>query len=221
MIGPKPKRFARAQALGASLTKAASAIAIISASCTPKGHGSPPLPRPLPAAVDHRHDAEQEDEVVRALDAQRLVLACTSSSCEPGRSRSSRSSTIWSQTLKITSSAPFTSSHCSPEPQRPLEGHALQEAEEERRVAERRQQPAAVRHHEDEEHDDVGLALARLVRAQQRPDQQHRGAGGADHAREQRAERRAAPVFDERRARERAAHVDAAGDHEERAEQQR
>ena len=35
----------------------------------------------------------------------------TSSSCDPGRSASSRWNTIWSQMLKTTSSSPFTSSH--------------------------------------------------------------------------------------------------------------
>ena len=71
-----------------------------------------------------------------------------------------------------------------PEAQGPLERDALQEAEEERRIAERREQPAAVRDDEDEEHDDVRLAHARLVGAQQRADQQHRRAGRADPARQ-------------------------------------
>ena len=57
-----------------------------------------------------------------------------------------------------------------------------------------------------------------LVGAQQRPDQEHRRAGGADEARQQRADAEERGV-DQRRARQRAAQVDAARDHEERAEQ--
>jgi hypothetical protein len=95
---------------------------------------------------------------------------------------------------------------------------ALEKAKKQRRIAQWREQTAAVRDDEDEEDDDVRLALARRVGAQQRPDQQHRGARGADPAREQRAESQQRGV-DDRRARERSAHDDPAGDHEERAEQ--
>ena len=74
-------------------------------------------------------------------------------------------------------------------PQRrgPQEGHALQVAEEQRRVADRQQAAAAVADHEDEEHERVGHVLPLAVRLQERPHEEHRRAGRADEAGEQRA----------------------------------
>ena len=71
----------------------------------------------------------------------------------------------------------------------PEEVHALEEAEEQRRIAQRRERAADVRHDEDEEHDHVRLVAAVVVGADQRADQQHRGAGGAHQARQHRADR--------------------------------
>jgi hypothetical protein len=60
------------------------------------------------------------------------------------------------------------------------------------------------------------LSFAR--KSGRRSSKQHRGAGRADEAREATADRED-PGVDQRRARQRAAHVDAAGDHEQAAEQ--
>ena len=57
-----------------------------------------------------------------------------------------------------------------------------------------------------------------VVGADQRPDQDHRGAGGADEAREDRADREQAGI-DQRRAMDVAGDQDAAGDREERKQQ--
>ena len=81
-----------------------------SASCTPKGQPAPALPSPWPAARMVATTAPRNRKLRRP--SMRSGSCCiTSSSCDPGRSASSRANTIWSQTLKITSSRPFTSSH--------------------------------------------------------------------------------------------------------------
>jgi hypothetical protein len=105
-----------------------------------------------------------------------------------------------------------------PQPERPLERHAFQIAEEQRRVAERREQSPAVGDDEDEEDDDVRHPLARRIGAEQWADEQRRRARGPDHARERGADRQDPGVL-QRRARQRAPHVDAAGDDEERRQQ--
>ena len=76
----------------------------------------------------------------------------------------------------------------------PEEVHALQKTKEQRWIAERRQRAACVCHEEDEEHDDMRHMPAIVVGTQQRPDQQHRRAGGAHDAGQQRAQRENAGV---------------------------
>ena len=86
--------------------------------------------------------------------------------------------------------APPTISGLQPEMLRgPEEIDAAQEADEQRRIAERRQRAADIGDEDDEEHHDMHVVRPRRVGAEQRPDQDHRGAGGADDARHQRAER--------------------------------
>ena len=100
----------------------------------------------------------------------------------------------------------------------PEEIHPAQEAEEERRVAQRRQRAADVRDQEDEEHHDMDVVAPVVVGAQHRADHDDRGAGRADEARHQRADRQQGGV---RRGRAvQVAHdQDAAGDREQREEQ--
>ena len=97
-------------------------------------------------------------------------------------------------------------------------GTPLQVAEEERRVAERREAAADVRHEEDEEDDRVRDVLALAVGLQQRPDEQHRGAGRADERGEERAQAEERGVR-AGRGLEVALQQHAARDHEEAAEQ--
>ena len=104
------------------------------------------------------------------------------------------------------------------QPERPGEGNAEQVAEEERGVAERRQAAPDVRDEEDEEDDGVGDVLALAVRLQEGPDEQHRGAGRPHEGGED------GPDAQERRVRPRgrlevALEEDAAGDHEEAAQE--
>ena len=70
---------------------------------------------------------------------------------------------------------------------RPEEIHALQEAQEERWVTQRRERTAGVADDEDEEHHHVHHVAAVVVGTDQRPDQQHRSAGGAHDAGQHRA----------------------------------
>jgi hypothetical protein len=72
-------------------------------------------------------------------------------------------------------------------------------------ATERGEHPAAVRHDQDEEDDHVGHALARSIGGQQRADQQHRRAGGADHVGQERSDPEQGGVL-QRRSRQRAAH---------------
>ncbi len=90
-----------------------------------------------------------------------------------------------SQSKYTTSSMPLTNSHCGPQPKRPEERHPPQVAQEQRRIADRQQAAAAVAHNKDEEHHRVRHVLPLAVGPQQRPDQQHRRAGGADEAGQQ------------------------------------
>ena len=69
-----------------------------------------------------------------------------------------------------------------PKQQRPQEWHALQISQKQRRIADRQQAAAAIADDENEEHDRVGDVLALSIGFQQRPNQQHRGAGRADEA---------------------------------------
>ena len=100
----------------------------------------------------------------------------------------------------------------------PEEVDAAQEADEQRRIAERRERAADIGDQDDEEHHHMDVVQPRGVGAQQRPDQDHGRAGGADDARDQRAEGEHRGV-DQRRAAQVAGHQDAAGDHIEREQQ--
>ena len=189
-----------------------------SASCTPKGQPAPRAPEPVAGGEDGRHHRAQEQEVASPVDAQRLVLHHLLELRARALGLLAREHDLVPDVEDHQQQA-VHEQPLPPELEGPAERHALQEAEEERRIAERREQPAAVRHDEDEEDHHVGLALARRVRAQQRPDQQHRGAGGADRVREHGAQAEQRGV-EQRGSRERAAHADPAGDREEGAEQQ-
>ena len=98
---------------------------------------------------------------------------------------------------------------------RPEEIDAVEEADEQRRIAERRQRAADIADEEDEEHHDMDVVQPRRVGPDQRPDQDHGGAGGADDAGDERAEDKRQRI-DQRRAAHRAGDHDAAGDHIER-----
>ena len=100
-------------------------------------------------------------------------------------------------------------------PGRPEEVDAVQETDEQRRIAERRECAADIGDEEDEEHDDVDVVKARGIGAQERADQDHGRAGGADHAGDQGAEGEDRAV-DEWRAAQVSRHQDAAGHHVER-----
>ena len=98
---------------------------------------------------------------------------------------------------------------------RPEEIDAVEEADEQRRIAERRQRAADIADEEDEEHHDMDVVQPRRIGPDQRPDQNHRGAGSADDAGNERAEGEHQRI-DQRRAAHRAGDHDAAGDHIER-----
>ena len=72
----------------------------------------------------------------------------------------------------------------APEIERPEEIDPLEVAEKQWRIADWQEEPTAVADHEDEEDERVGDMPAFLVGFDQRPHQQHRGAGGADEARQ-------------------------------------
>ena len=86
-----------------------------------------------------------------------------------------------------------------PQPERPRERHARQIAEKERRIAERRQHAADVADQEDEEDDRVFHTPALAVGLQQRTNEEHRGARGADERRQQRADAEEGGVGERRR----------------------
>ena len=102
--------------------------------------------------------------------------------------------------------------------QRPEEIDPVQEADEQWRVSERGQRAADIGDEKDEEHDHVDVVEPVRVRADERTDQDHGRAGGADNARAQRAERQDRGV-DEGRAAQVAGDENAAGDHVEREQQ--
>ena len=81
-----------------------------------------------------------------------------------------------------------------------------------------RQRAADIGDQDDEEDDDMHIAGARRVGPQQRPDQDHGGAGGADDARDAGAERQNAGI-DRRRAAQVAGHENAARDRVEREQE--
>ena len=82
----------------------------------------------------------------------------------------------------------------------PGEGDAAQHPEEQRRVAERGEQAAAVGDDEDREDHRVDLVATLGVGVEQRADQEHRGAGGADEARQDPADGQERGVVAGRRA---------------------
>jgi hypothetical protein len=94
-------------------------------------------------------------------------------------------------------------------PQRPQKIDAMEEADEQWRVAQGAERATDVGDQDDEEHDHMRIAGAGLVGAQQRPDEDHGGAGGADDAGYRRADREETRV-DQRRAGETSGHQDAA-----------
>ncbi|MBN8749622.1 MAG: sodium:proton antiporter, partial [Variovorax sp.] len=101
---------------------------------------------------------------------------------------------------------------------RPEEAHTFQEAQEQRWIAEWRQGTADVRHQKDEEHEDMDLVSPVVVGADDRPDQQHRRAGGTHPAGQYGADREQGRVH-RRRTVEVAADMDAARDDEQGSKQ--
>ena len=101
---------------------------------------------------------------------------------------------------------------------RPEEAHTFQEAQEQRWIAEWRQGTADVRHQKDEEHEDMDLVSPVVVGADDRPDQQHRRAGGTHPAGQHGADREQGRVH-RRRTVEVAADMDAARDDEQGSKQ--
>ncbi len=100
---------------------------------------------------------------------------------------------------------------------RPIEIDALEEAEEQRRPK-GRERAADIADEEDEEDKGLHLVLAVPVGLDQRADQQHGGAGGAEQARDERAEGEHRRVG-RGRADEIAADANAAGNDEQREQQ--
>ena len=80
----------------------------------------------------------------------------------------------------------------------PEERDAFQEAQEQRRIAQRCQRAADIGHQKDEEDDGVYLVPAIFVGAQQRPDQQHRGARGSHPTRQHGTEQQDRRIDDRR-----------------------
>ncbi len=103
--------------------------------------------------------------------------------------------------------------------ERPAEADPAQESEEQRRIAQRRQRTADVAHEEDEEDEDMRLVAPVSVGPDQRADQQHGGAGGAQQARRDRADAEEREIG-AGRADEVARDPDPARHHEERQQQQ-
>ena len=71
----------------------------------------------------------------------------------------------------------------------PEEIYATQKSDKQRRIAEGGKRATDISDQNDKEEHDVGVVLPRLVGPDQRPDQNHGRAGGADDARNRRAER--------------------------------
>ena len=138
---------------------------------------SKPTRRLPDAAQQHEeHDAAQQPEIDGAVEAD--AAACRASGrraarlpCGSTSGRAHRTAPAATPTMNSVSGRMLL--------RRPEEIDALQEAQEQRRIAQRRERAAGVRHDEDEEHDHVRLVHAVVVGADQRPDQQHRGAGRA------------------------------------------
>ena len=95
----------------------------------------------------------------------------------------------------------------------------VQETEEQRRITQRGQGTTDIADEEDEEHEDMRLVPAILVGADQRTDQQHRGARRAEQARRHRTEAEDHEVG-ERCAQEVAGDPDATRNDEEREQEQ-
>ena len=99
-----------------------------------------------------------------------------------------RAKAILSNTTNSASSTPLTSAHAGARRSVHENGTPRRNPRNSGGSPSGVSKPPRVRDDEDEEHDDVGGACAVLVGAQQRPDQQRRGPGRSDHAREQRAD---------------------------------
>ena len=102
---------------------------------------------------------------------------------------------------------------------RPEEIDAAQEADEQRRVAERESAPPILATRKMKKTTTWALCAASGVGADQRADQDHGGAGGADHARDQRCRRRGCAALTSGRAAQVAGDQNAAGHHIEREQQ--
>ena len=136
--------------------------------------------RQRPRRQQHGHDSCEKEEVVLSGDADRHLMLDGDpvEVARPGEvlgAEDRRVDDVEEDQQDGVREQPGT-----PEPQRPGERDAAEEAEEQGRIPHGREQAARVGDDEDEEHEHVRLAPAHRIRAQQRPDEEHRRARGAD-----------------------------------------
>ena len=175
----------------------------------PHGPARRPEAPMLAAGHNDQHDEAKQREVALPLDAERLVLHSLLEGVDRERGRLFLVDDRLVEQVEDDEQRAIHQQPGEPEREGPSEGNALEEAEVERRVAERGEQTSAVGDDEDEEDDDVGAGDPLLVGAEQRPNEDHRGPGRADHVGKQRADGEHRGVG-ERCAGQAASHIDAA-----------
>ena len=129
---------------------------------------------------DGGDDGGEEDEVERALQAERLDLGVV---VVHGLGRL-LGVVVGVQRVVAHQQHDVDEEVLAQQVEGPGEGHPAQEAQEQGRVTQWREQAAAVGHDEDRVEHRVHPVVTLLVGGQQGPDEEHGGAGGTDEGRD-------------------------------------
>ena len=181
------------------------------------------------SGIDHADDGQEHEDICEAAHAERRRRVFLSTPTQSrGRGTRRRSCSVvraplprQGEPVERDEDRQQGSVHNGPggkELERPPEGDARQISQKQRRIAQRRQQPAAIGDDEDHEDGNVRDLAAMRIGAQQRPDQDHRGAGRADEVGQHGSDRQDSRV-DERRPPRRAFDNDAAAHSKQRDQQ--
>src|SRR5437867_748842 len=169
-------------------------------------------PCEIPIEYGCEHDAQQIEQIAFTLNLKRMA-------CLHDLSQSTMGFDFFSRKDELVVNIEQYKQAADDEPplreqtQGKLKRHAPQEAEKKRRITEGRQQACGVAHNKYEEDDEMSPMPPQMVRAQERPNQQHRGPGGSDQVRKKRPDCKKDCV-DQRCSSELPLDVNPAGDHE-------
>src|SRR5437660_1812323 len=140
------------------------------------GFLNPPRPSEMPVQYCCDHDAKQVKEIARTLDLKRMACLYDFGKRAMGFDFFPCEDELVINIEQYKQTA-YDQCPLRKQTQRKLKRYAPEESEEQRRITEGRQQARRVAHNEYEKNDQMSPVPPQMIRAQERPNQQHGCAG--------------------------------------------